>query len=236
MCARYVFFEPQDIKNFAKRFKTDPKTAITRLTKSFNIPPGTINPTVIRQSPNQLTMMRWGLVPFWEKNPATGQKLINARAEGIEAKPSFQKSIRARRCLVPSNGFYEWQTLKLEDKPEKIPWFIGLKDKKVFSFAGIYDVWQDAAGRKNHTYAIITCKPNEKVAKIHNRMPVILNEKDEDAWLNINTPLKQVLKLLKTFPAQETISWPVSKLVNKPANDKPSLIEPVKRVKRKKFL
>ena len=111
---------------------------------SYNIPPGTINPVVAKRSPKGIYMMKWGLVPFWAKEPNIGYKMINARSEGIALKPAFRKPIRTQRCLVPATGFYEWKKLNLEGKEEKIPWYIGVKDQEIFSFAGIYDIWLDA--------------------------------------------------------------------------------------------
>ena len=118
-------------------------------------------------------MMRWGLIPSWAKDTSIGNRIINARAEGIENKPSFHKQIKNQRCLVPANGFYEWKAVSTEKRPEKIPYFISLKRQKIFSFAGIYDTWQDAEGERVTTYCIITTTPNKLIDNIHNRMPAI---------------------------------------------------------------
>ena len=225
MCARYAYFTGQELGQFMKRFDVDRSAAIKKLEARYNISPGTINPTITRNSPNRLTFMKWGLVPFWAKDPSIGNKMINARAESIETKPSFRKPIRNQRCLVPASGFYEWKTLKLETKPEKIPWYLGIKNEATFSLAGIYDIWRDAEKMEYRTYSIITTEPNALVSRIHNRMPVILAQKDENQWLDQKTPLEKILKLLQPFPANKMVSWPVSRRINKPLNDDPDLIK-----------
>lgn len=222
MCGRYTLTHP---KNLSERFETSNSVSFE---KSYNISPGTINPVVTRNSPNKLELMKWGLVPFWAKDGKIGYKMINARSEDIEKKPSFRKPIRSSRCLVPSDGFYEWKKVNLEGKEEKIPWFIGLKNQKLFAFAGIYDIWKDAEGKEIKTYSIITTSPNKTLKNIHNRMPVVLKEKDGDSWLNSKAPLEKILPLLKPFPDKEMVSYPVSRLVNNPQNDNPNLIKPTK--------
>lgn len=170
--------------------------------------------------------MKWGLVPFWAKDPKIGFRMINARCEDIENKPAFRKPIRMQRCLIPATGFYEWKKLNLEGKDEKIPFYITLKDQKVFTFAGIYDVWRDVEGKETYSYAIITVNANEMMKSIHDRMPVILDEKNEDTYLDKKTTLSDILNLLRSFGSDEVQSYPVSKLVNDPNNDSISLISP----------
>ena len=192
--------------------------------ESYNITPGMINPVITRQSPNKVVLMKWGLIPFWAKDPKIGYKMINARAEGIEAKPAFRRPIKSQRCLVPADGFYEWKRLTLEKKEEKIPWFIGLKDKSTFSLAGIYDIWKDVEGKEIYSYSIITTEPNSLMAKIHYRMPVILGKIDEDVWLTKDYDFEKILALLKPYSEKDMVSYPVSTRVNSPANDGPELV------------
>jgi len=194
---------------------------------SYNITPGLINPVITRNSPNRLEFMKWGLVPFWVKDPKIGYKMINARAEDIEKKPSFRKPIRSQRCLVLTTGFYEWKKMILENKEEKIPFYITLKGQEIFSFAGIYDEWKDAEGYPIKSYAIITTAANKMMGEIHDRMPVILSESDEDIFLDQKTPLEVILKLLKPCSSDTMQAYPVSKDVNSPKNDSKDLLRKI---------
>jgi putative SOS response-associated peptidase YedK len=222
MCGRFAYWA---VKKLKKRFDASGEV---KSGPSYNIAPGAMTPVVRRKSPNQVVMMKWGLVPFWAKDVRIGYKMINARAEGIENKPSFRKPIRSQRCLVPADGFYEWQRGNLEGKVEKYPWFVGLKNGETMALAGIWDVWKDAEGRELHSYAIITTEANKLVGKIHERMPVIMKQEDEDQWLNGETKLEEVLRLLKPYPAGEMVSRPVSRRVNNPENDDRGLVEEIR--------
>src|SRR5215212_5188187 len=203
MCGRYTITKPKEIP---KRFNTSNELPL--FDASFNVPPGTRNPIVYRRSPNSVQLAKWGLIPFWAKDPRIAYSTINARAEDIENKPTYRKPIRSQRCLVPADGFYEWKRLTLEGKEEKFPWFIGLKDRSLFAFAGLWDTWKDVEGVEILTYSIVTTTPNEVVSDLHSRMPVILHQTDEEAWLDNETPLTRVLSLLKPYPAVEMISYP----------------------------
>lgn len=223
MCGRYSL---EKVKELEGRYNAYGQTAISTH-PSYNISPGTTNPVIAVRSPRSIYLMKWGLIPFWAKDPKMGYKMINARSEEIENKPSFRKPIRSQRCLVPTTGFYEWKRLKLEKKEEKIPWYIKVKKQEIFSLAGIYDVWRDAEDREILSYSIITTSPNKFMANIHDRMPVIVDQKDEDLYLNPKTSLKNILELLKSFPNERMDGWPVSLRVNSPENDDPLLTKPV---------
>ncbi|HLE48831.1 MAG TPA: SOS response-associated peptidase [Patescibacteria group bacterium] len=222
MCGRYTLATTTKYKKRFGLLDSPPK-----FDESYNISPGTINPVVVKNSPNKIVLMKWGLVPFWSKDPKIGYKMINARCEDIEQKPAFRKPIRSQRCLVPSTGFFEWKKMVLEDKEESFPFFIRLKKTDVFSFAGIYDIWKDAEGHESFSYSIITTAPNDKVAEVHNRMPVILNEKDEEKYLDKDTPLEFILKLLRPIESSKIEFWPVSSLVNNTRNDNKKLIDQI---------
>jgi len=222
MCGRYTYEHVQELKERYDAYNNPLPT----LEPSYNVTPGTINPVIARLSPNGIYMM-WGLVPFWAKDPKIGYSTINARAEEITAKPAFRKPIKSQRCLIPCSGFYEWKKLTLEKKEEKFPWYIKVKGKDIFSLAGIYDIWRDVEKKEFYSYSIITTTPNKMMAEIHNRMPVILNEKDEDKYLNPDSPLEEVLKLLKPYLESEMEAYPVSTRVNNPMNDDEKLIEKV---------
>ena len=180
-------------------------------------------PVITRNSPNKAELMRWGLIPFWAKDPRIGYKMINARAEDIQFKPSFRKPIRSQRCLVPTSGFFEWKHVG----EEKIPYFIKLKGSDMFAFAGLYDIWKDVEEYPLKSFTIITTSPNSLVESIHNRMPVILDEKFEDIWLdNTITDVNKVVALLKPYDSSQMEAYPVSMLINNPANDLPEVVKP----------
>lgn len=150
--------------------------------------------------------------------------MINARAETLTQKPSFKHLLKSKRCLVPSSGFYEWKRI---DK-RKIPYYIGIKNSKIFSFAGLYDNWKDSVGNELKTFTIITTNSNNTLKPIHNRMPVILEREFEEDWLDVKTHDFDSLKqMLKPYPDDKMIAYAVSTEVNNPSNDNPELIRKV---------
>ena len=165
---------------------------------------------------------RWGLIPHWAEDEKIGYKMINARAETINEKPSFQESFQSRRCLIPATGFFEWKGEK------KQPFRIARKDGKPFGFAGIHTFWLAPDGGVIESCAIITTKPNKVMVPIHDRMPVILAPDEYDTWLNPgNYDSVQLKSFLKPCPAVWLKAYPVSKTVNSSKNDVPACIEPV---------
>lgn len=187
----------------------------------FNIAPSQLVPIIVSGSANKAVMMKWGLVPFWAKDPKIGNRLINARAETISTKPAFRTSFKRKRCLVPATGFYEWKRLK----DGKIPYYIHMKDDSFFAFAGLYDRWTDPDGEVLYTFTIITTTANTIMEKIHNRMPVILNASDEDLWLS-KEPLGETdsSRVLVPYDPRALEAFKVSKEVNSPVNDSGRLI------------
>ena len=167
----------------------------------------------------------WGLIPMWAKDPSIGNRLINARAETLAEKPSFRGSLKYKRCLILADGFYEWKSS--DGKKSKTPFFIHMKDRKPFAFAGLWDSWNSPEGSQLKTCTIITTEPNELMSLLHNRMPVILHPRDYDKWLDPSSQTPdQLIPLLKPFPAEMMDAYPVTPLVNKPANDTPELVVP----------
>ena len=151
--------------------------------------------------------------------------MINARSETLIEKPSFRSAFRRRRCLIPASGFYEWQPSK--EQKSKTPMYIQLKSGKPFAFAGLWERWDSPEGSTILSCTIITTEPNELLAGIHNRMPVILTPQAYPLWLDPGEPpVPALMDLLKPFPADEMRAYPVSKLVNSPENDQPALIKP----------
>jgi len=201
----------------------------SNLRPRFNVAPTDEMPIVrIKDGRRELSLLKWGLVPSSSKDAKDAAKLINARAETVAEKPAFRSAFRHRRCLVPANGFYEWK--KITPK-EKQPYFITLKDKAPFAFAGLYEWWIPREGSRLETFTIITCAPNPLVAELHDRMPVILGPESWSAWLGEHLLSPDKLKdLLKPFPPDRMEFWPVDKRVGNVANDEPSLILPVQPV------
>ncbi|MEE4135404.1 MAG: SOS response-associated peptidase [Desulforhopalus sp.] len=194
---------------------------------SYNIAP-TQNILAVRKDPEssqaEWAILRWGLVPFWSKSAKTKSVLINARAEGIEQKPSFRGPFTYRRCVVPASGFYEWR----KSDGGKQPYFIRPRDAGCFAFAGIWDHWQGEGGEVIESCAIITTEANRVLRDIHERMPVILGGDDVAAWLDTVTGRKEVLGLLLPCPEETLEAYPVAPLVNSPRNNRPECVARVK--------
>lgn len=194
------------------------------VTARYNIAPTQPVAVITNEDPTTLTAHRWGLVPSWSKDPAMGSRLINARAETIHEKPSFRSAFKRRRCLVPANGFYEWK----RDGKAKRPYYIHLKDQALFAFAGLWEVWHSPEGDELRTCTIITTEPNDVVSPLHTRMAVILRPDDYDQWLSPDElPPQALLPLLQPYDADQMDAYEVSTRVNSPANDNPTLIEPL---------
>jgi putative SOS response-associated peptidase YedK len=218
MCGRYSLVPTESL---AERF--DIQQQQLKLAPRYNIAPSQSVPVVVRNSPNRLVEMQWGLIPSWSKEPRAQFSTINARAETITKSPVFRGSFKSRRCLVPASGFYEWQ----RTEHGKQPFCIRLKGTDLFAFAGLYDVWHDADGNELYSYTVITTAPNDLVASIHNRMPVILRQEDEAGWLDKESDPAQLLALLKAYPADAMEAYPVSRAVNSPANEGAELMQAV---------
>jgi putative SOS response-associated peptidase YedK len=164
--------------------------------------------------------LKWGLIPNWAKDPKIAYKTINARAESVDTAPSYHEAFKKRRCLIPSDGFYEWKKVF----GGKIPCSISLKDDSPFVFAGLWEGWKDPAnGEWVRTCTIITGEPNDFVREIHTRMPVILLEEYHDAWLSGEAGKE----ILVPFPGDRMKAWPVSGRVNSPKNDDAEIIAPI---------
>lgn len=192
----------------------------------YNIYPGSNVPVIVTEG-TPLTkaarLMRWGLIPKWAKTSSVGYKMINARAETVHQKPAYKRPFASQRCLVPADGFYEWQ----KHNGSKIPYRIILPGEKPFAFAGIWEKWISEEGDQVFSFTIVTVGANDWVEDIHDRMPVILDEDSKwDRWLDLNTPLEELQQLLTPYDG-ELISYKVSTLVNSPKNDFPALVEAV---------
>jgi putative SOS response-associated peptidase YedK len=185
----------------------------------YNCAPTQLLAVVTNENPQQLSYLKWGLIPSWAKDSAIGNKMINARAETILEKSSYKTPFKRRRCLVPSDGFYEWKI-----NGDKVPYRIYLKNTKLFAFAGLWERWHAPNGEITDSFTIITTAANHFMKPIHERMPVILKREDEKQWLE-NDDLTLLTGLLKPFDPAEMNAYPVSKLINSPRNESPLVLE-----------
>ena len=227
MCGRYAL---TDLKALVKDNRFQLEAFPPNLSPRYNIAPSQPVPAILNQAPRQLQLVRWGLIPSWAKDPTIGYRMINARAETVAAKPAFRRPLQRQRCLIPADGFYEWQRLGTR----KVPHWITLTSGEVFAFAGLWDSWTDP--KTNTAVAsctIITTTPNELLASIHDRMPVILSRESEAKWLSETLSPEQACTLLKPYQATEMKASPVSTLVNSPSNDTPEVLKPALRVLQK---
>ena len=222
MCGRYTLTSPGE--TVAEVFDL---VAVPEVLPRYNLAP-TQEAAVVRVvrpgAPRTLDPLRWGLIPAWAKEPGIGNRMINARAESVAEKPGYRDSFRQKRCLVPANGFYEWQAVgKL-----KQPYLIRRQDRQVFGFAGLWSTWRGAEGNTLETFTIITTTPNDVLRPLHDRMPVILDRRDFAAWLDpANRDRDHLQSLLVPAPPAGWEAIPVSRAVNNPANDHPTCIEPL---------
>jgi putative SOS response-associated peptidase YedK len=170
----------------------------------------------------ELVQLHWGLIPSWAKERAMGARMINARAETLVEKPAFRSAFRARRCLLVADGFYEWQKLGTRKQPH----FIGFKDGRPFAFAGLWERWRGEGSEHVESCTIVTTEANELLAPIHDRMPVILDPEDFALWIDpAEKDTERLVGLLRPYQPGPLQAYPVSLLVNNPANDTPACRE-----------
>jgi len=223
VCGRYWLVTPFDV--LASRFHVRGERA--PLVPRWNAAPGQDLPVVLPDASARgarvLRPMRWGLVPSWADAPDDAGRPINARAETAATKPSFKEPLRRRRTLVPADGFFEW---KKGDRGRQ-PWAIRLKSRRPFAFAGLFDEWRPRGGPPLRTFAILTTRPNGLVGELHDRMPVILTPEGEDLWLDrdVEDPAR-LAPLFVPLDAALMEAFEVSRRVNAPANDDPSVLGP----------
>jgi len=215
MCGRFSFSPLAKIIEERFDVKVDTNTYKPR----YNCAPSQMLAVVPDSNPATLSYFRWGLIPFWAKEKSIGNRMINAKAETIQEKPSFKHSFKQRRCLVPCDGFYEWTK-----DPSRTPFRITHLDDQLFALAGIWDIWKEPSGEEVHSFAIITTGCNDLIAPIHDRMPVILEKEAEKDWL-LSQDIKYLSSLLKPYPSSLMTAYPVSRLVNSPGNDTPLVLQ-----------
>lgn len=187
---------------------------------NYNVAPTHYHPVITNQDLDHIHLYKWGLIPFWSKDSKSGYKMINARLETLEEKPSFRQLVKTRRCLVPMDGFYEWK----RDEGQKLPFRITAADQDIFTAAGLWEIWKDPEGKEIRSFTIITLQANEKVTPIHDRMPAMLLREQEQLWISNDIPTHELLQMLLPYPADLTRIYRVSEKVNNVRENNPELI------------
>ena len=232
MCGRYVSAAP--VEDLAKYFSAT--TPEHTLEANFNVAPTTEVYAVRADDGNRaVATMRWGLVPFWAKDLKIGSRMINARSETVADKPAFRRAFAKRRCLLPADGFYEWQ--KIEGQKAKQPWFIHRVDEEPIAFAGLYEFWHPKDDDGNDiegadlvvSCTILTTSANKTMEPVHDRMPVMLAPKVWDDWLDPSSDPEFVSGLMVPAPESLLTMYPVSTAVNSVRNQGAELLEEVAR-------
>jgi putative SOS response-associated peptidase YedK len=219
MCGRFTF---QPREEFYQRFQMTNR--LDGLIARDNIAPGQMVPVIIAHSPRRIVRMRWGLIPHWAKDEKTAYKMINARVETLTQRPAFRGLLSHHRCLVPASGFYEWQA----EGRDKTPYYIHPEGQPYLAFAGLYDVWITPRGEELSTFTIITTEADPFMARLHHRMPVVVERELENEWLAPElTSTRDVLGMLERSAGVPLDAYPVSRMVNKPSVDGQELIQPI---------
>jgi len=222
MCGRKII--KAKVREYASMFDV---LNVPEIVPNYNVAPTQQVPVVrlkTEEKKREMVMFKWGLIPAWAKDPAIGSRMINARADTVAEKPAFREAFRRRRCLMVADGFYEWQ----KTNGKKQPYFIGMKDESPFAFAGLWELWEDPFMGPIESCALITTDANDIVRPIHDRMPVILEPKSYEKWLDPDMKDSgRLQELLVPLPAEQMKTYPVSTMVNKVENNCPELLAPV---------
>ena len=223
MCGRFTLHH--SVEEVAQRFAV--QETLFEFPNRYNIAPMQPLAVVTRNAHGDdkrlLEGYRWGLVPSWAKDDSIGAKMINARGETLAEKPSFKSALRSRRCLIPADGFYEWQTVGRT----KTPHYIRFRDNRIYAFAGLWDEWNGPGDAPLRTATIITGEPNPLLATLHHRMAVILKPQDEAIWLDPKVSANDALQLLQTYPDDELEAFAVNRKVGNVAFDDAACIAPL---------
>lgn len=221
MCGRYTLSQPGDI---LKELGV-PEDEQIELTPNYNVAP-TQDVPIVRSGAKggrQLAIVRWGLIPFWAKDEKIGNQMINARSESVAEKPAYKNAFKKRRCVVLADGFFEWK----KQGSAKQPFHIYLAGHQPFVFAGLWERWSKGP-EPIESCTIITTSANDKVAEVHDRMPVILGPEARDLWLDESVEDAELLtSILRPYPAEAMAFTPVSRMVNSPRNNSPEILRPM---------
>jgi putative SOS response-associated peptidase YedK len=214
MCSRY--FLDADGNVIAYTFSVP---VHDRIRKRFNIAPSQEAPVVRADASGtrRIAMLRWGLVPFWAKDPSLGSRMINARSETVKEKPAFRQAFKSRRCAIPASGFYEWTG----DPKHRVPHAITVEGRALIAFAGLWECWKDPEGKPLETFTILTTAANRFVAGMHDRMPAILADGDVDTWLTGG--IEDAWKVIRPYPEEAMRERTVSRALNNPRNESPDV-------------
>ena len=215
MCGRYSLAKSKI--ELEERFQAE---MLADFTPRYNIAPTQLVPVITSASPKGFSFFYWGITPDFGQNKPVSAKLINAQTETVHEKVSFKNSFQSRRCIVPADGVYEWKKV---GKKTKIPHRFTHREEQTFSFAGIWEEYETVTGESHHTFLILTTSPNELVAEVHDRMPVILNPDQEKKWLDSYSSPEDLTSILNPYSADQMLSYPVSPLVNSVQNDSQNL-------------
>ncbi len=240
MCGRYVLIDDKKVfATFAllRGLKTAGK--VFEELPRYNVAPLQRMPVfAVRNDALGADQMRWGLIPHWSKDGKVAFSTFNAKAETLDQSKLYSTYFKGSRCLIPADGFYEWKKVAAIKEVrgserqviEKQPMCIRMKDQSPFMFAGLFSVWKDSEGKEFPSYTIITTVPSELVGEIHDRMPVILQEKNFEEWLDRNMKdTVSLKKLLRPYPAKEMKAYRVSPVVSSSRNDVPECVEPLEK-------
>lgn len=219
MCGRYV--RRADRESIAEHYRL---SDLPDVPPNFNITPDSFQP-VVRLSretgERELSLMKWGLVPYWSKTPKAAFSSINARSDHLLSSGAWREPFKHRRCLIPAEAFYEWEKL---DRKTTQPWAVSLQDGRLFSFGGIWDSWRNReTGEGLESFSIVTTDPNELLEPFHNRCPLIVEAKDYERWLASTEPSRLPIDLVRTYPAEGMKAWKVARL----QGNGPHLLEPM---------
>jgi putative SOS response-associated peptidase YedK len=207
-------------QKIGQRFNVD---VLDAYAPNFNAAPTQLLPVITATAPEGLSTFYWGTSPEWSKNKTLSEKIINVRAESILEKPMLKRAMMKNRCLVPADGYYAWKKV---GKKTSIPYRLVTTDQELFSFAGIWDEFEDTDGNELHTFSIVTAESNSVAAAIHERMPVVLTKETEKIWLDKDSTESDLMTILISYPADKMSHYPVSPRINNANTNVPSLIVP----------
>jgi putative SOS response-associated peptidase YedK len=221
MCGRFGLTRPEALN--LERFGI---SELPPLGPRYNIPPSS-DVLVVRERKGVTgaELIRWGLVPSWAKDPSIGNRMANVRADSALAKASFRSAMQKRRCLIPADVFYEWQDVP--GRKRRRPWAVALRDGEIFALGGLWEAWRERdSGDWLITCAVLTTEPNELVAPIHDRMPVVIRPEDYRAWIAPQTTMEDVRRLTAPLSPEDMRAWEISALVNDPRTDDARVLAP----------
>lgn len=221
MCGRMTITKSEG--EIAARFDAEFDDQEGGYAANYNAAPTHLLPIITASAPKCIQLYRWGLIPFWAKDEKVGYKMINARIETLMEKSAFNTAARSRRCIVPMDGFYEWQ----RNGKLKTPYRISMKDESLFSAAGLWESWTDAKGNNILSFTVITQPPNDLMQDIHDRMPAILTQDQESQWLNQAIPAAEAIAMIQPYPSDLMRAYQVDNRVGKVSENDPHLLDPV---------